>query len=54
MPDTLPENVSVTYWCNSCNAEPASDTIDVELNGQWVPLDIGDNCLGRLQAGGYI
>jgi len=39
-------------WCNSCQSEPAVVTIEVEFDGEWAPLDIGEQCLTRLQEDG--
>ena len=53
----FPEHVlgTVTHqvWCNSCQAEPAVETIEGELgeagSGNWVSLDLGENCLTKLR-----
>lgn len=47
----MTENVGLVAvtWCTACGAEPAIVTIEAEVNGEWMPLDIGRNCLENLE-----
>lgn len=55
----FPENVvpslfgaRVVRWCSGCSAEQATQVIEVEINDQWVPLDVGPQCLTTLREEG--
>jgi hypothetical protein len=36
-------------WCGSCNAEEAITSIEVEMFGRWIEVDVGPKCLTKLQ-----
>lgn len=44
----------VVMWCNLCQSEQATETIDVEINKQWLQLDVGPMCLTRMKDDGKI
>ena len=41
-------------WCSGCNAEQATDSIDVYVNDEWVELKVGPQCLTKLREQGRI
>lgn len=41
--------VTMVRWCAGCSAEQATKEIDVQINGQWLTIDIGPECLTRAQ-----
>lgn len=43
------QNIIFTKWCNGCNAEEAIVSMEAEVNGEWVSLDLGRECLTRLE-----
>lgn len=39
----------VVRWCTGCSAEQATDVVEMQINGQWIPIDVGPDCLTRLK-----
>lgn len=46
--------ITVIAWCNWCSSEPAKRTVEMEIENDWVALDVGKNCLTQFREAGKI
>lgn len=48
----MTSDFTFVQWCSGCSAEQAVDEIQVQIDGKWHTIDIGQDCLARLKDNG--
>jgi hypothetical protein len=46
--------IEMAIWCNICSSEQAVIPIQAEINGEWIEIDVGPECLTRMERDGKI
>lgn len=41
-------------WCSVCASEQAVQEIEIQINGEWISLDVGPDCLTRMEESGKL